>query len=105
MTSSIVWLLLSQLANPVSLSDKTTRNEDLILPITDDKDFDGGGGKDISLSEVLGGLLTKQGALMQIVINAVLVRTDSWEKWEVIKVILFQSTAFLTFWMVMDILP
>ena len=105
MTSSIVWLLLSQLANPVSLSDRTTRKEGIIRPITDDKDFDGGGGKDIRLSEVLGGLLTKQGALMQIVINAVLVRTDSSVKWEVIKVILFQSTAFLTFWMVMDTLP
>ena len=97
--------MLTQLANPVSLSDRTTRNEGLSLPIIDDKDFDGGGGKDISLSEVLGGLLTKQGALMQILINAVLVRTDSCVKWEVIKVVLFQSTAFLTFWMVMDILP
>ena len=105
MTSSILWLLLSQLANPISLSDRTTRKESIIRPITDDKDFDGGGGKDIRLSEVLGGLLTKQGALMQIVINAVLVRTDSSVKWEVIKVILFQSTAFLTFWMVMDTLP
>ena len=62
---------MSQLANPVSLSDSKTSKEGLILPTTDEKVFDG---KDISLSEVLAGLLTKNGVLMQIVINAVLVR-------------------------------
>ena len=96
---------MSQLANPVSPSDSTTRNEGLILSLTDDKDLDRAGKEDISLSQVLGGLLTKNGVLMQIVINAVLVRTGSGVRWEGINLILFQSTAFLTFWMVMDILP
>jgi len=87
-TSAILWVLLSQLANPISVSERETRNEDLTLPVTEDKVFDGAAGKDtISVTEVLAGLLTRNGVLIQIVINAVL------------------SAAFLTFWMVMDILP
>ena len=105
MTGAILWVALTQIANPISLSDSKTSTEDFILPVIDDKDFDGGGGKDISLSEVLSGLLTRNGVLMQILINAVLVRTGSGVRWDLIKVILFQSTGFLTFWMVMDMLP
>ena len=78
MTGSALWILLSQLANPVSLSDTQRRNEASLLPVTDDKVFDGGlEGKDINLSEVLAGLLTRNGVLMQILINAVLVRAGS----------------------------
>ena len=78
MTGSVVWILLSQLANPISVSESKTRpNADLILPLTENKVFDGAAGKDISLSEVLAGLLTRNGVLMQIVINAVLVRAGS----------------------------
>ena len=77
-TSAIFWILLSQLANPISVSESKTRpNADLILPLTENKVFDGAAGKDISLSEVLAGLLTRNGVLMQIVINAVLVRAGS----------------------------
>ena len=78
MTGSVLWILLSQLANPVSLSDSQKRNEASFVPVTDDKVFDGGmTGKDINLSEVLAGLLTRNGVLMQILINAVLVRAGS----------------------------
>ena len=77
-TGSVLWILLSQLANPVSLSDSQKRNEASFVPVTDDKVFDGGmTGKDINLSEVLAGLLTRNGVLMQILINAVLVRAGS----------------------------
>ena len=71
---------MSQLANPVSLSESQTRSEGPSLPaIADDKVFEGGGGpgKDISVSQVLAGLLTRNGVLLQIVINAVLVRAGS----------------------------
>ena len=77
MTGAILWVALTQIANPISLSDSKTSQESLILPTTDQKVFDGGAGQDISLSEVLAGLLTRNGVLMQIVINAVLVRTCS----------------------------
>ena len=68
---------MSQLANPISVSESKTRNEDLILSVTEDKVFDGAAGKDISVSEVLAGLLTRNGVFMQILINAVLVRAGS----------------------------
>ena len=78
MTGSVVWILLSQLANPISVSERETRNEDLTLPVTEDKVFDGAAGKDtISVTEVLAGLLTRNGVLIQIVINAVLIRACS----------------------------
>merc|ERR1711997_1299839 len=63
-TSAIFWILLSQLADPISVSESKTRpNADLILPLTENKDFDGSAGKDISISEVLAGLLTRNGVL------------------------------------------
>ena len=79
LTAPIIWILLTQLANPST--NKKRRNEE--LPLTgafSGKEIEESGTKNDKISllgDVLPGMLTKNGVLTRIVINGVLVRDDA----------------------------
>ena len=100
----------SQIANPVAVSEKKTRNADGLLIFSDHRDriFDGDEGSEASFSNVLDGMMTKNGVGMQVIINITKVkdkivlieRSLSYNNG-----IYFQSLLQLAFWAVMNILP
>ena len=74
MSGIIVNYAWSQLANPVPVSAKKRRNgEDQLLPITGHRDrfFNEDTGSDASVSNVWDKMMTKNGVLMQVIINTV----------------------------------
>ena len=75
MSGIVVNYAWSQIANPVSVSERKGGNVDLR-----DRVFDGADGNDASVSEVLSGMMTKNGVLMQVIINTVKVSVVSSER-------------------------
>ena len=78
LTAPIIWILLSQLANPVP-SDKRRDGHILVTDPLTGKDLDESGTKNTKISlfrDVLPGMLTKNGVLTRILINGVLVREE-----------------------------
>ena len=71
MSGIIVNYAWSQLANPVSV--KRRSGEDQLLPTTglQDRFFEGDTGSDASVSNVWDKMMTKNGVLMQVIINTV----------------------------------
>ena len=80
LTAPIVWILLSQLANPST--SKKRRTDVIPTPdVLNGKDFDLDERKETKVSlfeDVLPGMLTKNGVLTRILINGVLVRGKGW---------------------------
>ena len=96
----------SQLANP--LPEKKRRNDGGLLLFSDHEDrvFDGDAGPEASVSNVLDGMMTKNGVLMQFIINTVKVTsTVVLIERSIYKGIHFQSLLQLTFWAFTSYLP
>ena len=64
------------------VSEKKTRNADGLVIFSDHQDriFDGDDGSEASFSNVLDGMMTKNGVLMQVIINTVKVSVVSSER-------------------------
>ena len=73
MSGLVVNYAWSQLANPVPVSEKKIENGEGLIPTLDHQDrvFDIASGNDESVYEVLRGMMTKNGVLMQVIINTV----------------------------------
>ena len=82
MSGIVVNYAWSQIANPVSVSERKGGNVEGLIPNSDlrDRVFDGADGNDASVSEVLSGMMTKNGVLMQVIINTVKVSVVSSER-------------------------
>ena len=96
MSGIIVNYAWSQLANPVPVPVKKRRNgEDQLLPITAHRDrvFNEDAGSDASVSNVWDKMMTKNGVLMQVIINTVKVKRLIGLMAEDYKGILFSVTA------------
>ena len=108
--SSLAWIALSQLGNPTS-KRRSSSVDDLDMsgwsPLTSDDDkVSRTGTSEISIiDDILPNMMTKNGVLMQILINAVLVTHLQNILIQAFPILpYFQSCSFLSFWAVMDLI-